>query len=84
MAVVDRPLLYDERVTHGRVAMSILGCWILAGLLGFVPVFTGIYSNSEHLHKSMMNSATTCDLVVNKYFSVIAGAISFWIPGTFI
>ena len=53
----------------------------MAGLTGFVPVFTGIYSDPEHLKHSMMNSARTCDLVVNKYFSVIAGTISFWIPG---
>ena len=81
MAVVDRPLLYDERVTHGRVVASILGCWLVAGITGFVPVFTGIYSIPEHLESSMRNSALTCDLVVNKYFSVIAGVISFWLPG---
>jgi len=82
MAVVDKPLLYEDRVTHRRVAVSILGCWLMAGLTGFVPVFTGIYSDPEHLKNSMMNSAMTCDLVVNKYFSVIAGTISFWIPGS--
>ena len=83
LAVVDRPLLYDERVTHGRAAIAILGCWILAGLTGFLPVFTGIYSDPEHLQNSIENSAMTCDLVVNKYFSVIAGVISFWIPGVY-
>lgn len=81
MAVVHRPLLYEERVTNGRVFWAILGCWSLAGFTGFFPVFTGIYSNTEHLKNSMENSALTCDLVVNKYFSVIAGIISFWIPG---
>ena len=81
LAVVDRPLLYEVRVTHERVALAILGCWILAGLTGFLPVFTGIYSDPEHLQNSMENAALTCDLVVNKYFSVIAGVISFWIPG---
>ena len=34
----------------------------MAGLTGFVPVFTGIYSDPEHLKNSMMNSAMTCDL----------------------
>ena len=32
-----------------RVAGMILLCWLLSGLTGFVPVFTGIYSSSEHL-----------------------------------
>ena len=82
MAVVDRPLLYEERVTHFRVVLAIIGCWILSALTGFLPVFTGIYSSPEHLESLMKNSAMTCDLVVNKYFSVIAGCISFWLPGT--
>ena len=81
MAVVDRPLLYHDRVTHFRVFGSILGCWVLAALTGFIPVFTGIYSDPEHLKNSIKDSAMNCDLVPNKYFSVIAGAISFWIPG---
>ena len=34
---------------HQRVAGMILLCWLLSGLTGFVPVFTGIYSSSEHL-----------------------------------
>ena len=84
MAVVDKPLLYEDRVTHRRVALSIFGCWVMAGLTGFVPVFTGIYTDPEHLKNSMMNSALTCDLVVNKYFSIIAGTISFWIPGIYL
>ena len=83
MAVVDRPLLYEERVTHFRVGLAIIGCWILSALTGFLPVFTGIYSSPEHLESLMKNSAMTCDLVVNKYFSVIAGCISFWLPGMF-
>ena len=83
MAVVDRPLLYEERVTHFRVVLAIIGCWILSALTGFLPVFTGIYSSPEHLESLMKNSAMTCDLVVNKYFSVIAGCISFWLPGMF-
>ena len=83
MAVVDRPLQYAERVTHLRVITAVIGCWILSGLTGFVPVFTGLYSNPEHLENLMKNSAMTCDLVVNKYFSVIAGCISFWLPGMY-
>ena len=84
MAVVDRPLQYAERVTHLRVITAVIGCWILSGLTGFVPVFTGLYSNPEHLENLMKNSAMTCDLVVNKYFSVIAGCISFWLPGMYV
>jgi hypothetical protein len=81
MAVVDRPLLYVDRVTHVRVSLWICFCWTFAGLMGFLPVFTGIYSIPEHLANSKESAASTCDLVVNKYFSVIAGCISFWLPG---
>ena len=71
-AIVDKPLLYNERVSPTKVAAMIGLSWLLSLLTGFVPVFTGIYSSTEHLELSRQNSAV-CDLVVNKYFSVIAG-----------
>ena len=72
-AIVDKPLLYNERVTPGKVGCTIALSWALSLLTGFVPVFTGIYSSTEHLELTRQNSAS-CDLVVNKYFSVIAGS----------
>ena len=57
-------------------------CWLLSGLTGFVPVFTGIYSSSEHLDLIRKNSQDCGDLVVNKYFSVFAGIVSFWMPAS--
>lgn len=30
---------------------------------------------------SRQNYSAECDLVVNKWFSVLAGFVSFWIPG---
>ena len=60
----------------------ILLCWLLSGLTGFVPVFTGIYSSAEHLDLIRKNSRDCGDLVVNKYFSVFAGIVSFWTPAS--
>ena len=65
-----------------RVAGMILMCWLLSGLTGFVPVFTGIYSSPEHLDLIRKNSQDCGDLVVNKYFSVFAGIVSFWTPAS--
>lgn len=81
-AIVDRPLLYYDRITTARVVIAIICCWKLAALTGFVPVFTGIYSTDVHLQNSV--DSIVCDLVVNKYFSVIAGMISFWVPAVII
>ena len=30
-AIVDRPLLYNDRVTTSKCAVAVLGCWVLAG-----------------------------------------------------
>lgn len=81
-AIVHRPLLYHSRVTPCRVVLASFFCWILSSLTGFVPVFTGIYTSMEHLEKARLNPADCADLVVNKYFSVVAGIISFWLPGS--
>jgi len=68
-------------VTNGRVLASSAFVWFLSLMTGFVPVFTGIYSSEEHLAASRQNPRE-CDLVVNEYFGVIAGCISFWLPGS--
>lgn len=80
-AIVNQPLLYYQRITPKRVALSVALCWILSILTGFVPVFTGIYTSPEHLALSKANPEE-CNLVVNAYFSVLAGVVSFWIPGS--
>ncbi|XP_059095465.1 octopamine receptor beta-3R-like isoform X1 [Tigriopus californicus] len=80
-AIVNQPLLYYQRITPKRVALSVALCWILSILTGFVPVFTGIYTSHEHLALSKANPEE-CNLVVNAYFSVLAGVVSFWIPGS--
>lgn len=41
-AIVNRPLLYNQRMTPNRVAAMIVLCWLLSGLTGFLPVFTGL------------------------------------------
>ena len=55
----------------------ILMCWLLSSLMGFLPVFTGIYSSPEHLDLIRKNSQDCGDLVVNKYLSVFADIVSF-------
>ena len=53
-AIVNRPLLYYQRVTTPRVVLSVLVVWALSLMTGFLPVFTGIYSSEEHLRLSRL------------------------------
>ena len=88
-AIVNQPLLYNQRITNTRVALAIVTCYALSALTGFVPIFTGIYTSNEHLERFNANfdvpaavNRVQCDLVVNKWFSVLAGAVSFWVPAS--
>ena len=53
-----------------KVLVGIALSWVLAGLTGFVPVFTGIYSDpsvlAEHQMVAEADTTMTCDLVPNK------------------
>ena len=53
-----------------QVLVGIALSWVLAGLTGFVPVFTGIYSDpsvlAEHQMSAEVDTTMTCDLVPNK------------------
>ena len=42
---------------------------------------SGLYSLPEHLEVSRQNPEN-CDLVVNMVFSLAAGMVSFWLPGS--
>ena len=35
-AIVDRPLLYNDRVTTSKCAVAVLGCWVLAGIYNII------------------------------------------------
>ncbi len=71
-----------SRVTPARVGVAVLTCWALSCGTGFVPVFTGAYTSMEYLERSRLNSEECADLVVNKWFGVLAGIVSFWLPGS--
>ena len=76
-AVVNKPLLYYDRMTLCKVNTMIIGCWFLASLTGFVPVFTGIYSSPEHLEESKSSAAHQCDLVSSISRAIFVSSTSF-------
>ena len=51
-AVVNKPLLYNQRINSRVVLAMVAASWVLSLLTGFVPVFTGIYSSEEQLERS--------------------------------
>ena len=57
-----------------QALVGIASSWILAGLTGFVPVFTGIYSDPSVLEQHQMDAKAdtviACDLAPNKVMAI--------------
>lgn len=77
---IKMPFQYNQIMTNKNTIAMLMGCWIYALVVSYIPIFTGFYSTIENLQwqKSHPNN---CEFRVNPYFGIGSSIISFWIPG---
>ncbi|VDP73273.1 unnamed protein product [Echinostoma caproni] len=73
------PLTYERKMTCTRIAVMLTVTWLLSILISYLPIFTGLYTTSEHKDYSGSREEW-CEFVVNPYYALISSATSFWIP----
>ena len=76
---IMRPLDYPMKITTRRVVYALCGVWISSALLSYIPIFTGIYTTSDHI-KWLEDHPDQCEFNVNRVYAVVSSSISFWIP----
>ncbi|CAF1197789.1 unnamed protein product [Adineta steineri] len=80
---IKHPLKRQEVVSpEQRRYIMIAACWIGAGILSFIPIFTGIYTTREQHHKiSCLNRVHgRCIFAVNQVYAIVSSSFSFWVP----
>ncbi|XP_023331498.1 octopamine receptor beta-3R [Eurytemora carolleeae] len=78
-AIVKEPLLYQSSVTKWRTVCLLILVWVMGLLIGFVSVFSGMYTTDTVLD-NIYENPQECHFEVNKVYSVVAGGVSFWLP----
>lgn len=76
---IMRPLDYPMKITTRRVVYALCAVWISSALLSYIPIFTGIYTTTEHI-QWLKENPDQCDFVVNRVYAIVSSSISFWIP----
>lgn len=76
---IMRPLDYPMKITTKRVVYILCGVWISSALLSYLPIFTGVYTTSEHI-KWARENPDQCEFVVNRVYAIVSSSVSFWIP----
>ncbi|KAJ3615308.1 hypothetical protein NHX12_018876 [Muraenolepis orangiensis] len=74
-AVCD-PLLYSVKMSRGRVAMLIVGCWAVPTLISFGPIMLGLHAAGV----DVPIPRDTCVLLVNRTYAVTASLVAFYLP----
>ncbi|XP_074601635.1 octopamine receptor beta-2R-like [Brevipalpus obovatus] len=76
---IIKPLDYPMKITNRAVAYMLATVWISSTLISFIPIFSGLYTTSEHL-EYRDKFPDECNFKVNLPYSIISSSVSFWIP----
>lgn len=73
------PLRYRFRVSQKRVTTLLLVCWVLPGLVSFVPLLLGLHlTGLETIHSQL--DPHDCVFIVNIPYALCASVISSYLP----
>lgn len=73
---VCNPLVYSFKMSRGRVALLIVGCWAVPLLISFGPILLGLHK----LGVDVSLPENVCILMVNRVYAVIASLVAFYLP----
>lgn len=79
LAIIS-PLRYPSLLTRGRAFAVILGVWIVASLISFLPIHLKLWVSSDAKATECLNNASCCDFNTNAAYAVSSSIISFYLP----
>ncbi|KAM8835869.1 beta-2 adrenergic receptor-like [Synchiropus picturatus] len=77
---ITSPLRYPSLLTRGRAFAVILGVWLVASLISFLPVHLRLWvSKDDKAQKCLLNDEC-CDFNTNAAYAVTSSIVSFYLP----
>uniref|UniRef100_UPI0037E75972 beta-2 adrenergic receptor-like n=1 Tax=Semicossyphus pulcher TaxID=241346 RepID=UPI0037E75972 len=77
---ITSPLRYPTILTRGRAFAVVLGVWIVASLISFLPIHLKLWvSNDDKAHKCLADKYC-CDFITNAAYAVSSSIVSFYLP----
>ncbi|XP_043952278.1 5-hydroxytryptamine receptor 4 isoform X1 [Gambusia affinis] len=84
-AICCKPLVYRYKMTPVRVAIMLVGCWVIPTFISFLPIMQkwntiGIEDIIEEKQSLSGGSNTSCVFLVNQPYALICSAVAFYVP----
>lgn len=67
-------------LTRGRAFAVILGVWIVASLISFLPIHLKLWVSQEKTAQQCLSDETCCDFNTNAAYAVSSSIVSFYLP----
>ncbi|XP_026136212.1 adrenoceptor beta 2, surface a [Carassius auratus] len=75
---ITSPFHYQSLLTKRRACIIVLLVWVIAGLISFLPIYMGWWSDKAA--ECCLQNVYCCDFITNPPYALISSIISFYIP----
>lgn len=77
---ITSPLRYPSLLTRGRAFAVVLGVWVVASLISFLPIHLKLWVSRDTEALRCLEDQTCCDFNTNAAYAVSSSIISFYLP----
>nr|XP_057943065.1 beta-2 adrenergic receptor-like isoform X2 [Doryrhamphus excisus] len=77
---ITSPLRYPTLLTRGRALAAIVGVWVVASLISFLPIHLKLWLSHDEEALRCLANEQCCDFNTNAAYAVSSSVISFYLP----
>lgn len=77
---ITSPLRYPTLLTRGRAFAVVLGVWIVASLISFLPIHLKLWVSGGDEAQRCLADKYCCDFNTNAAYAVSSSIVSFYLP----
>ncbi|XP_042355125.1 beta-2 adrenergic receptor-like [Plectropomus leopardus] len=77
---ITSPLRYPTLLTRGRAFAVVLGVWVVASLISFLPIHLKLWVSKDKEAIRCLNDEYCCDFNTNAAYAVSSSIVSFYLP----
>uniref|UniRef100_A0A3Q3K4N2 Beta-2 adrenergic receptor n=1 Tax=Monopterus albus TaxID=43700 RepID=A0A3Q3K4N2_MONAL len=77
---ITLPLRYPTLLTRGRAVVVVLGVWVVASLISFLPIHLKWWVSDDEKAKKCMADECCCEFYTNPPYAVSSSIVSFYLP----
>ncbi|XP_023124325.2 beta-2 adrenergic receptor-like [Amphiprion ocellaris] len=77
---ITSPLRYPTLLTRGRAFAVVLGVWVVASLISFLPIHLKVWVAQDEKAKRCLDEEDCCEFNTNAAYAVSSSIVSFYLP----